>query len=191
LNPEQQVEQQTETLPTKSGAGRKPKEDSRATELRQALIEWKQIPKGLRPSLRCLAAQLRTSHQLLAHYLEGLDDWYERQRYEALKRGALEHSQRIEAEAAREGRHLNIREAFDSVITPGLIDQVEEMRQDFKRGPLNRHQMAMLKIYARMRPEAQELLQKCLADSRHRKICSPKINLPVNSSDAAKSFRTA
>jgi hypothetical protein len=160
-----QTELQNEPLQKQRGAGRKPKENSRATELRQALIEWKRIPEDSRVSLRCLAAQLRTSHQLLAHYLEGLNDWYERRQYEARKRQALERAQQIEAAVAREGRHMNMREAFDSVMTPAFIDQVEKMRQDFRLGPLSKHQIAMLKIYARMRPEAHELLQKCLADS--------------------------
>jgi transcriptional regulator with XRE-family HTH domain len=57
------------------GGGRKPKYDSRATELRQRLLVWKQSPEGLRPSLRELARELGTSHQLLSHYLKGLDDW--------------------------------------------------------------------------------------------------------------------
>src|SRR5258705_10299677 len=99
----EQSEQQTEQGPKQQGAGRKPKEESRATELRQALVAWKETPKAVRPSLRFLAAQLRTSHQLLAHYLEGLDDWYERRQYEARKRQALEHAQQIEAVVAREG----------------------------------------------------------------------------------------
>lgn len=173
MNPEQQTEQQTETLPMKPGAGRKPKENSRATELRQALIEWKQIPEGSRMSLRCLATQLRTSHQLLAHYLEGLDDWYERRHYEARKRQALERAQQIEATVAREGRHMNMSEAHDSVLVPAFLDQIEEMRQDFRRGPLSSHQKAMLKIYAQMRPEAQNLLHKCQQDQRPRRRPKP------------------
>lgn len=79
MNPEQQNEQQTETLPTRPVTGRKPKEESRATELRQALIAWQGTPKSSRPSLRALAAELGTSPQLLKHYLNGLEKWRDKQ----------------------------------------------------------------------------------------------------------------
>src|SRR5882762_5596727 len=55
--------------------GRKPKQESRAEEFRQRLIVWKQEPVRSRPSLRALAAELRTSHQLLKQYLDGLEKW--------------------------------------------------------------------------------------------------------------------
>src|SRR5580692_10627049 len=55
--------------------GRKPKQESRATELRRILIEWKQAPASSRPSLRSFACELGTSHQLLAFSLKGLDEW--------------------------------------------------------------------------------------------------------------------
>jgi hypothetical protein len=74
-----QSEQQTEQGPKQQGAGRKPKEESRATELRQALIAWQESPKSSRPSLRALAAELGTSHQLLKHYLGGLEKWRDKQ----------------------------------------------------------------------------------------------------------------
>src|SRR5258705_9521070 len=55
--------------------GRKPKHESRAEEFRQRLIAWKQEPVRSRPSLRALAAELGTSHQLLKQYLDGLEKW--------------------------------------------------------------------------------------------------------------------
>src|SRR5438094_5272847 len=55
--------------------GRKRKEESRATVFRQQLTESKQTPKALRPSLRALARDLGTTHQLLSHYLAGIDKW--------------------------------------------------------------------------------------------------------------------
>ena len=45
--------------------GRKPKQESRAMEFRRELLAWKQIPEASRPSLRSLACDLGTSHQLL------------------------------------------------------------------------------------------------------------------------------
>src|SRR5450432_2644994 len=61
--------------------GRKPTQESRSAEFRQRLIAWKQTPESLRPSLRALARQLGTSHQLLKHYLDGLEKWRYKERY--------------------------------------------------------------------------------------------------------------
>jgi hypothetical protein len=58
-----------------SRAGRKRKEESRAAEIRQRLLTWRVSPERVRPSLRELARQLGTSHQLLKFYLDGLDRW--------------------------------------------------------------------------------------------------------------------
>lgn len=52
--------------------GRKSAVESRGTELRLKLIEWKQIPESSRPALQALARELGTSHQLLSHYLSTL-----------------------------------------------------------------------------------------------------------------------
>ena len=53
-------------------SGRKPKTESRADEFRQRLVIWKHTPEFSRPSLRELARQLGTSHQMLNHLLKGL-----------------------------------------------------------------------------------------------------------------------
>jgi hypothetical protein len=55
--------------------GRKRKQDSRAGEIRERLLVWEQESESSRPSLRSLARDLGTSHQLLSHYLEGLGVW--------------------------------------------------------------------------------------------------------------------
>jgi len=60
-------------------SGRKPKEESRATEFRQRLMAWKQTPESMRPSLRALGREVGTSHQLLQHYLDGLEIWHARE----------------------------------------------------------------------------------------------------------------
>lgn len=49
--------------------GRKPKQESRAAEIRARLAEWKRMPEFSRLSLRALARELSTTHQLLS-YLE-------------------------------------------------------------------------------------------------------------------------
>jgi hypothetical protein len=35
----------------------------------------------MRPSLRALAREIGTSHQLLAHYLKGLEEWQYKERF--------------------------------------------------------------------------------------------------------------
>jgi hypothetical protein len=58
--------------------GRKPADESRAWEICARLAVWKQTPKQQRISLRALASQLGTSHQLLSFHLKRLDKWLER-----------------------------------------------------------------------------------------------------------------
>jgi hypothetical protein len=56
-------------------SGRRPKPESRSAEFRQTLVEWKQTPAAFRPSLRTLARELSTTHQLLSYYLATLEEW--------------------------------------------------------------------------------------------------------------------
>lgn len=81
-------EGQKEQLRKQGGAGRKPKLESRSAELRQTLIAWKQTPESSRPSLRALARALGTTHQLLGHYLVGLDEWRWQNELEQLRANA-------------------------------------------------------------------------------------------------------
>ena len=62
-----------EPKPAPAG-GRKRAAKSRAVELRKSLGAWKQTPARLRPSLRALAREHGTSHQLLSYYLSTLSD---------------------------------------------------------------------------------------------------------------------
>jgi hypothetical protein len=78
--------------------GRKPNQESRSAELRRRLIAWKQIPESQRPSLRALACELGTSHQLLSHLLNGLEAWQEEERYREAKNRCKEIRSRAEAE---------------------------------------------------------------------------------------------
>jgi len=124
-------------------SGRKPAYESRAAEFRQALIIWKQTPESMRPSLRALACELGTSHQLLSHYLDGLD-----------KCQAQERAKRLRAEG----------KPFAAGLVEVFADQVEELRKAAKRGPLNRHQIKILKMLACRGPWAEgakEILGKC------------------------------
>jgi DNA-binding transcriptional regulator YhcF (GntR family) len=151
--------------------GRKPKYESRATELRQRLLVWKQSPESLRPSLRALAAETGVSHQLLSFYLKGLEQWQYKERYRRAKERAKEEAEGIRARAKAENREMTLRECLDAIVTPGLLDQIESIRQDAKRGPLNRYQIKTLKLFAKHFPEAQEVLRKCSqTDESERKM---------------------
>jgi hypothetical protein len=146
--------------------GRKPEYESRAAEFRQRLIEWKQIPESMRPSLRALARELGTSHQLLKHYLDRLEKW----QYQERCRKAKQQSEEIRARAAAEGRYMTAweeqqvraydRAAMSAMVAPMLLDQIERIKQADKQGPLNCYQIKTLKLLARGFPEARELLQK-------------------------------
>lgn len=135
-------------------SGRKPAYESRATEFRQRLSAWRQMPADERPSLRALARELGTSHQLLSHYLDGLEIWR-----------AEEQAKQIRARAKAEGREMTMRECCDAIITPVRLDQIEKLRKAARRGPLNRHQVQMLKLFAKPglpgAQSAQEILARC------------------------------
>lgn len=136
--------------------GRKPAYESRAAEFRRELIIWKQTSESLRPSLRALAGKLGTTHQMLAYYLNNnrLGRWQ-----------AKENAKRIRARAEAEGREMTMRECLDVIITPGWLDQIEKLREAARRGPLNRHQVQMLKQFAKPglpgAQGAQEILARC------------------------------
>jgi len=73
---------QTDGSPCKKSGrqrrGRKLASESRAAEMRARLTEWKQMPQSFRGSLRALAAEMGTSHQLLSFYLQRLDEWQDK-----------------------------------------------------------------------------------------------------------------
>jgi len=127
--------------------GRNRKEDSRATELRQRLVVWQQTPESMRPSLRALARELGTTHQLLAHYSERIESWK-----------ASEQAKRIRARAEAEGREMTIRECIDAIIAPEILADIENVRRAARRGPLNSWQIKTLKIWAKHFPMAKEVL---------------------------------
>ena len=156
------------SLDTPSTRGRKPKQESRSAEFRQRLIAWKQTPVAFRPSLRALARGLGTSHQLLTHYLAGLEEW----QYEERFRKAKKESDEIHARAKIENRNLTYceeqqvracdRARIQALVVPVLLDTLEDIKREAKRRPLDRAQFKTLKILAKQGvPGAQELLQKC------------------------------
>ena len=154
------IEDQAVAVVNRPKAGRKAGQESRAAEFRQRLVIWKQTPESSRPSLRALARELDTSHQLLEHYLDGLEEWQAVERYRMAKQRAQERARKIEACAAAEGREMTIRECCDVIITPGVLDQIEKLRQQAKRGPLHSAEFKILEIWAKHFPAAQELLDR-------------------------------
>jgi hypothetical protein len=152
-------------------SGRKPAQESRATEFRQRLIAWKQTPESSRPSLRALARALGTSHQLLKHYLDGLEKWRYMERY----RNAQEESDQIIARAMFEDRPMTQWEeqrrhdctiaAVRAKAGAVLLDELKKITQDAGRGPLHPTEFKFVKMLVKQGfPGAQDLLQKCLRD---------------------------
>ena len=169
--------------------GRKPKQESRSVEFRERLIAWKQTPESLRQSLRALARELGTSHQLLGFYLKYLENW---QRKEWLRE-----ANEIRARAYSDCRPTTpweeqrvddlTRAGIGALAGSALRDSLQRLTGEAKRGPLNWHQIKMRKLLARNGfPEAQELLRHCSQST----VKNPKNNLPAISDGAAKSFRS-
>jgi hypothetical protein len=124
--------------------GRKPKYESRATEFRRRLIVWKQTPKSMRPSLRALAREIGTSHQLLEHYLKGLEEWQYKEHF----RQAKEALEGILARAQAENRFVTpwenqqfcalAREALRAMVTPVLLKPAPMYQTGCKTRPVAR-----------------------------------------------------
>lgn len=121
---------------TRVARGRKPVTESRALELRQRLVEWKQMPESSRPSLRALARELGTLHQLLMHYLDRLEDWEFENRFLAAKEIAQRKAREVRSRAKAQNRQMTMRECCDAIIVPGSFNRLESIMKDFKRGPL-------------------------------------------------------
>jgi LmbE family N-acetylglucosaminyl deacetylase len=170
--------------------GRKLKQESRGTEIRARLAEWKQIPESSRQSLRALARELGTSHQLLGDYLKRWEKWqskeYRHQAEEIRARAKAEN--RLTTPWEQQQVHACDRAQIRALAASALLDMLARIKREAKRGPLSGWQIKMLKILAHAGfPEAQALLQKCSQTSAK----NQKNNLPPIPSGAAKSFRPA
>jgi hypothetical protein len=136
------------------------KHESRALELRQRLILWKQMPESSRPTLRGLGREIDVKHQLLGYYLDGLDEWEYGERCRRAREMAQKKPTEIRARAKAENREMTMGECCQAIITPEMPDQIEEIRQEAKRGRLNWAHVKMLQIWARHFPQAKEVLEK-------------------------------
>jgi hypothetical protein len=166
----------------RSSCGRKRAQESRSTELRRALLRWKQTLESSRPSLRVLARELGTSHQLLSFYLKNLHKWQSKEHWRQAKE--------IRARASADGRAMTQQEeqqvyaynraAIRAIVAPMLRDDIKRMKEESERRPLCRQEIKALKIFARHFPEAEEVLQRCKQGSRKNRAN----NLPVIPSDS-------
>jgi hypothetical protein len=168
--------------------GRKPAKESRAADIRARLVAWKQTPEPQRVSLRALAAELGTSHQLLAFYLRGLDEW-QRKEY----RGKAKETR---ARAEAENRPLTGVEvsyiahydhaAFNLLIDGAIGNTLTVIRAQSMHGNLGGQQIKVLKhLASRGYQKAREILDAVAngdADKQRRN------NLPAQPANVAKSF---
>lgn len=143
--------------------GRKPKRESRSSEFRQQLIAWEQTPEWSRPSLRALARELGTSHQLLTFYLKGLEKWkateYFRRAREIRARANAEDRPMTQWEE-HQARSYD-RAGISLMAGAIIVEDIRRIKQDSERRPLAWHEVKALKIYTRSFPEARELLETC------------------------------
>jgi hypothetical protein len=167
--------------------GRKPKGESRATDIRASLVIWKRTPEYSRPSLRALARELSTSHQLLSHYLKQWDKW----QAEEYRREGNEIRARVEAEGrpATLGEEQRINVCRDQAVywslSAALNDRFRKLSHQARGGHLPASGVKMLRGFAKAGyHEAPEILEKLRSAEKS------KNNLPVFTSIAAKSFRS-
>jgi hypothetical protein len=178
--------------------GRKAANESRATEIRARLVTWKQSPEPQRISLRALAAEIGTSHQLLSFYLKRLDKWqmkeYRRKAEEIRDRAQIEKRPLTQWEETQ--AHSYERAAFhcmlDSVFEPARKKMLKEIQANVSaHRTLSKYQLKVLLLLARYSdPSAQEILRAHTTRAPHqsrRKI--GKNNLPAIPAGAVKSFR--
>jgi hypothetical protein len=155
--------QQADGENKKPKRGRKPADESRARDIRARLVAWKQAPESQRVSLRTLAAELGTSHQLLAFYLRGLDEWqrkdYERRAEGIRERASAENRpmtswEESQVKALERAAYLCL---IDSVLQPTL----KRLEADSKAGTLSKRELMVVGFLAqRGVPIAQKILQK-------------------------------
>jgi hypothetical protein len=162
--------------------GRKLKQESRSVEFRHRLIVWKQTSESSRPSLRTLALELNTSHQLLAHYLDDLEVWQAKENYREAKDSIKEIRIRAETEKRpvtpweeqqiRANDRASLHFLIDSVVIGALRKWERELEQDVKAGrPPAAQAGRLLRTFAtRGNQQARAILDKYFPEAqRNRK----------------------
>jgi hypothetical protein len=143
--------------------GRKAIGESQASAIRTRLVSWRQTPETSRISLRALASELGTSHQLLAFYLRGLDKW-QKTEYQRLAKA-------IRDRARAENRYMTPwersqeitleRSALVCMMDEILAPTLKQLEADAKAGALSKQALKMVVFLARRGvPIAQKILEK-------------------------------
>jgi len=131
------IEEQEEQSSKQNARGRKPKQESRAEEFRQRLMAWNQMPVRSRPSLRALARELGTSHQLLKQYLDGLEKWKRDKDLERIRANAKAKGVRLTPEYEEEYlawvKDIEDREAQERRKYPGLAKKIAAAHEHLSR----------------------------------------------------------
>jgi hypothetical protein len=149
--------------------GRKSKQESRAEELRGKLAVWNQTTESARPSLRRLARELGTSHQLLSHLLERSEKWqsneYSRQAEEIRARAVAENR----ALKASEEQQINycVQQASAWRFAAFLNAEYRKLRRQARRDQLSADSVKMLTYCARRGDQqALEILEMSIIFGR-------------------------
>jgi hypothetical protein len=162
--------------------GRRRVSESRAAEIRARLVEWKQIPEPMRPSLRALAAEIGISHQLLSFYLKRLSPWQigEYKRKENEIRARAEREGRSMTDAEQEQALAYARAATDLMAEYLISEIVGSCLTEVKRGC-----RLPLILLSQIRVLADR------GDQKAQNVIRVHDNLPPLTPRAAKFFRSA
>jgi hypothetical protein len=172
VKPEHTPAIQADRAPRKSG--RKPASQSGAVEIRARLQAWKQTPEPQRTSLRALAIEIGTSHQLLSFYLARWDrrqaTGYRRQAKEIRIRAEAETYPWIVSEMQRQAQALE-KAAFQSMIGSVLDDTLRQLKRKARHDQLSRDEVRMLRLLAsRGFSKARRVLDRIDRDGKSQKI---------------------
>jgi hypothetical protein len=176
-------------------SGRKPAVQSRAAEICTKLLAWRQTRESQRISLRALAAEIGTSHQLLSFYLKRLDKWrakqYERKAEEIRVRAEAENRPMTQGEEVQMDAYE--RASFHSMLDSLLAAALRQIQVEAKAGRLSKGQIKRVSLLAqRGYPMAQKILQEHSKRMNHQsRVKIGENNLPMIPPGAAKSFRPA
>lgn len=175
---------------TQGRRGRKPASQSRAAEFRERLAVFKRTPERSRQSLRAVARELRTSHQLLSHYLKTWDKWegkeYKR-RALAIRAGAWAENRDLTPSEESQARAYD-RAALEATITSAVDSELSTMLKRVTAGiVLSRREIWSVRVLAgKGFPTADKIIQVCTQINAKKQ---PN-NLPGTLPAVAKSFRS-
>jgi hypothetical protein len=169
--------------------GRKPASESRAAEIRAKLVVWKQTPEAYRSSLRGLAAEMGTSHQLLSFYLRRWDKWqekeYRRKANDIRSRAESENRPLTQWEQSQADAYQ--RKAFQVMLTSMLDSELNKMLARLKAGGmLSKGEIRFVNLGAR---KGFPIAEKIARSYPENSIKKSKNNLPPAHAGVAKSFR--